>query len=35
MDEWKIGNIRVTRILEMCGPLRTPFEWFADSDEVA
>lgn len=35
MDEWKIGNIRVTRILEMCDPLRTPFEWFPDCTEDA
>lgn len=30
MDDWNIGNIRVTRILEMCGPMGTPPEWFPD-----
>lgn len=30
MDEWRIGDIRVTRILEMCDPLRLPSEWFPD-----
>ena len=35
MDDWRIGNIRVTRILEMCDPLRTPFEWFPDCTEEA
>ena len=35
MDDWRIGNIRVTRILEMCDPLRTPYEWFPDCTEEA
>ncbi len=35
MDDWKIGNIRVTRILEMCDPLRTPYELFPDCNEEA
>ncbi len=35
MDDWRIGKIRVTRILEMCDPLRTPFEWFPDCTEEA
>ncbi len=35
MDTWKIGNIKVTRILEMCDPLRTPSEWFPDCSEEA
>ena len=30
MDDWRIGDIRVSRILEMCDPLRTPSEWFPD-----
>jgi glyoxylase-like metal-dependent hydrolase (beta-lactamase superfamily II) len=30
MDDWRIGNIRVARILEACDPLRTPYEWFPD-----
>lgn len=30
MDDWRIGDIRITRILEMCDPLRTPSEWFPD-----
>lgn len=35
MDDWKIGSIRVTRILEMCDPLRTPSEWFPDCTDEA
>src|SRR5262245_47439959 len=35
MDVWRIGNIWVTRILEMCDPLRTPSEWFPDCTEDA
>ena len=35
MDEWKIGNIQVTRILEMCDPLRLPSEWFPDCTDEA
>jgi len=35
MDEWHIGEIRVTRILEMCDPLRTPSEWFPDCTDEA
>ena len=35
MDSWKIGSIRVTRILEMSDPLRTPAEWFPDSTDEA
>jgi glyoxylase-like metal-dependent hydrolase (beta-lactamase superfamily II) len=35
MDSWKIGNIRVTRILEMSDPLRTAAEWFPDSTDEA
>lgn len=35
MDEWRIGDVWVTRILEMCEPLRTPSEWFPDSTEEA
>jgi glyoxylase-like metal-dependent hydrolase (beta-lactamase superfamily II) len=35
MDSWRIGNIRVTRILEMLDPLRTPAEWFPDSTDEA
>jgi glyoxylase-like metal-dependent hydrolase (beta-lactamase superfamily II) len=35
VDEWRIGNIRVTRILEMCEPLRTPSEWFPDCTDEA
>ena len=35
MDSWKIGDIRVTRILEMSDPLRTPAEWFPDSPDEA
>ncbi len=35
MDKWRIGNIEVTRILEMCDPLRTPAEWFRDCTEEA
>src|SRR5262245_31596572 len=35
MDEWRIGDIRVTRILEMCDPLRTPSEWFPDCTDEA
>ena len=36
MDDWRIGNIRVTRILEMCDPLwGTPYEWFPDCTEEA
>ena len=35
MDDWRIGNIRVTRILEMCDPLRTPAEWFPDCTDEA
>ncbi|RWK66818.1 MAG: MBL fold metallo-hydrolase [Mesorhizobium sp.] len=35
MDDWRIGDIRVTRILEMCDPLRTPTEWFPDCTDEA
>lgn len=35
MDEWRIGDVRVTRILEMCDPLRTPSEWFPDCTKEA
>ncbi len=35
MDDWKIGSIRVTRILEMCDPLQTPSEWFPDRTNEA
>ena len=35
MVDWRIGNIRVTRILEMCDPLRTPSEWFPDCTDEA
>ncbi|MGX5843091.1 MBL fold metallo-hydrolase [Mesorhizobium sp. ArgA1] len=35
MDDWRIGNIWVTRILEMCDPLRTPSEWFPDCTDEA
>jgi glyoxylase-like metal-dependent hydrolase (beta-lactamase superfamily II) len=35
MDEWRIGDVLITRILEMCEPLRTPSEWFPDSTEEA
>ena len=36
MDEWSIGDIRVTRILEMCDPVpRTPSEWFPDCTDEA
>jgi glyoxylase-like metal-dependent hydrolase (beta-lactamase superfamily II) len=35
MDDWRIGDIRVTRILEMCDPLRTPSEWFPDCTDEA
>lgn len=35
MDEWRIGNIRVTRILELCDPIRTPSEWFPDCTDEA
>src|SRR5438034_1022118 len=35
MDEWHVGEIRVTRILEMCDPLRTASEWFPDCTDEA
>jgi glyoxylase-like metal-dependent hydrolase (beta-lactamase superfamily II) len=35
VDTWVVGNVRVTRILEMCDPLRTPSEWFPDSSSEA
>lgn len=35
MDDWYIGDIRVTRILEMCDPLRLPSEWFPDCTDEA
>jgi glyoxylase-like metal-dependent hydrolase (beta-lactamase superfamily II) len=30
MDDWRIGDIRITRILEMCDPFWAPSEWFPD-----
>jgi glyoxylase-like metal-dependent hydrolase (beta-lactamase superfamily II) len=35
VDNWKIGAIHVTRILEMCDPMRTPAQWFPDSTPEA
>lgn len=35
MDSWGVGNVQVTRIQEMCEPLRTPSEWFPDSSPEA
>ncbi len=35
MDKWQIGNIKVTRILEMCDPLRKPTEWFPECTDEA
>jgi glyoxylase-like metal-dependent hydrolase (beta-lactamase superfamily II) len=35
VDTWVVGNVQVTRILEMCDPLRTPSEWFPDSSPEA
>lgn len=35
LDNWKIGQIQITRILEMCDPLRTPSEWFPDCTDEA
>lgn len=35
MDDWAIGDIRVTRILETCSALATPFEWFPDCTDAA
>ena len=35
MDDWRIGDIRVTRILETCDPLVTPSEWFPDCTDEA
>jgi glyoxylase-like metal-dependent hydrolase (beta-lactamase superfamily II) len=35
MNEWRLGNTEVTRILEMSNPLRTPAEWFPDCTDEA
>lgn len=35
MDSWNIGDVSVTRILEMSGPPVKPSEWFADCTDEA